>query len=244
MNWSWSFALTFVFILIFVFLIVRFIYRNPENREAIMKAFQRVQQHIQNRRVGETATQAPMAAADGSIPSPTAKDVSRYRFQSGTNVGSVFILERWLTPSMFPDSAQGSSELVAADAWIAQEGIELARQRFEKHWREYVTDPDLDWLKDAKCNTIRLPIGYFTLGPQFCEHTAFSKVAPVYKNAWDAVKQLIWRCHERDIAVLIDLHGLPGGANTGVSQASPSCDQAPYGTLWPRAARLQLRDTC
>ncbi len=231
MNWSWSFALTFVFILIFVFLIVRFIYRNPENREAIMKAFQRVQQHIQNRRVGETATQAPMAAADGSIPSPTAKDVSRYRFQSGTNVGSVFILERWLTPSMFPDSAQGSSELVAADAWIAQEGIELARQRFEKHWREYVTDPDLEWLKDAKCNTIRLPIGYFTLGPQFCEHTAFSKVAPVYKNAWDAVKQLIWRCHERDIAVLIDLHGLPGGANTGVSQASPSCDQAPYGTL-------------
>ena len=70
----------------------------------------------------------------------------RYRYHHGTNLGSVFILERWLTPSMFHESAKGSSELAAVEAWVKLEGIEKTRERFERHWREYVTDSDLDWL--------------------------------------------------------------------------------------------------
>ncbi|KAK4541399.1 hypothetical protein LTR36_008000 [Oleoguttula mirabilis] len=149
-----------------------------------------------------------------SVQAPTVADVTRYRYHHGTNIGSLFILEKWLTGHMFPEGAQGSSELAAAEAWVKKEGVDRARERFEKHWREYVSDGDLDWLRDvAKCTTIRLPIGYFTLGPPYCDGTPFKHVAGVYQNAWPAVKQLVQRCQQRGIGVLIDMHGLPGGAN-------------------------------
>ena len=112
------------------------------------------------------------------------------------------------------DSAKGSSELAAVKSWVGFEGLDKARERFEKHWRQYVSDDDLDYLKDvARCTTIRLPIGYFTLGQSYCERTPFQEVSPVYQNAWEAVQQLVQRCYSRGIGVLIDLHGLPGGAN-------------------------------
>ncbi|EMD00666.1 glycoside hydrolase family 5 protein [Baudoinia panamericana UAMH 10762] len=149
-----------------------------------------------------------------SIQAPAQADVTRYRYHHGANLGSVFILERWLCGSMFPEHAQGSSELAAVTAWIHQEGPDKARERFERHWHEYVSDADLDWLRDAgHCTTVRLPIGYFSLGPPYCEGTPFQPVAAVYQNAWAAVKQLVQRCHQRGVGVLIDLHGLPGGAN-------------------------------
>ena len=50
------------------------------------------------------------------LPPPTALDVLRYRYHHGVNLGGVFVLERWLFPSMFPSCAEGASEL---DAVIA-----------------------------------------------------------------------------------------------------------------------------
>lgn len=34
-------------------------------------------------------------------------------------------------------------------------------------------------VREARCTSIRLPIGYFTLGEEFCEGTPFEKVASV-----------------------------------------------------------------
>ncbi|KAF2210973.1 glycoside hydrolase family 5 protein [Cercospora zeae-maydis SCOH1-5] len=151
------------------------------------------------------------------LSQPTPQDIFRYRYHHGTNLGSIFIQERWLTPSMFPgDSSNypGSSELAAAEANIKTLGIEAAKQKFSSHWRDFTTDADLDYLRDvAKCTTVRLPIGYFSLGPAFCKGTPFEHVAGLYEGSWAAVKDLVKRLYSRGIGVLIDLHGLPGGAN-------------------------------
>ncbi|WPG98301.1 glycoside hydrolase [Acrodontium crateriforme] len=158
--------------------------------------------------------QVPMQDQPSSIQPPTPQDITKYRYHHGTNLGSVFIMEKWLTKSVYHESAQGSSELAAAEARCKAEGVDKAREIHEKHWREYVSDSDLDWLRDvAKCTTVRLPIGYFTLGPAYCEGTPFQNVAGVYQNAWNCVKDLVARCHQRGLGVLIDVHGLPGGAN-------------------------------
>lgn len=150
------------------------------------------------------------------LPPVTRQDVTRYRYHHGCNLGSLFVQERWLTPSMFPEGSQGSSELAAAENWTQKIGMDGARQRFEQHWRDLVSDADLEWLRDeAKCTTIRLPIGFFDLGPYFCERTAFKKVAPIYQNAWGFVMEIVRRCSERGIGVLLDVHALPGGANPG-----------------------------
>ena len=164
-----SIILICAFILLFVVLFIRYIWQDPEKRAYL------------TRRRKSTMRMNP----------PTPRDIVKYRYQHGANLGSVFILERWLTPSMFAScNAADTSELAAVESSVEQIGLENTRAAFEKHWREYIADSDLDWLRDAKCTTVRLPIGYFTLGSGYCESTAFNAVAPVYQNAWSAVKAL------------------------------------------------------
>ena len=87
---------------------------------------------------------------------------------------------------------------------------------------------DWDFLRDtARVTSVRLPIGWFTLGPQYCGGTAFEPYAAVYENAWMWVRRYVQAAAEHGIGVLLDLHALPGGANadehsgTGVSQPLP-----------------------
>jgi hypothetical protein len=44
---------------------------------------------------------------------PSAIDIFRYRYQHGTNLGSIFVLEKWLHPKMFDKDVKGSGELEA-----------------------------------------------------------------------------------------------------------------------------------
>lgn len=48
---------------------------------------------------------------------PTPFEVLRYRSQHGVNLGSIFVLEKWLFPSMFEAGAKGDSELDAVTAY-------------------------------------------------------------------------------------------------------------------------------
>lgn len=119
------------------------------------------------------------------IPPVCLNDLTRYRLHYGANLGSVFILERWLTGSMFPSNTTGQSELSAVQGWIKLEGLQKTQARFENHWQTYISDADLDWLKNVgKVTSVRLPIGWFTLGPAYCGGTAFEGVGQVYVNAW------------------------------------------------------------
>ncbi|KAF1828357.1 glycoside hydrolase [Decorospora gaudefroyi] len=149
------------------------------------------------------------------ISDPAALDILRYRYHHGTNLGSVYVIERWLHPSRFPDGAEGSSELAAVQAWVDRIGIDATKQNFEEHWANSVSDEALRWLANvAKCTTVRLPIGYYDLpGPVFTRGTPFEPYAAVYTGAWYSIRTLIQRLRAHSIGVLIDLHALPGGGN-------------------------------
>lgn len=73
---------------------------------------------------------------------------------------------------------------------------------------------DWEFLKAVgKVTSVRLPIGWFTLGAWCCKGTAFEPVSGVYQNAWSHVKRYVYTASEYGIGTLIDLHALPGGAN-------------------------------
>jgi aryl-phospho-beta-D-glucosidase BglC (GH1 family) len=146
----------------------------------------------------------------------TALDILRYRYHHGTNLGSVYVIERWLQPSRFPEGAAGSSELAAVQTWVDREGIAGAKQKFEEHWSTIVADEAIGWLANvAKCTTVRLPIGYYDLpGAIFTRGTPFEPYAEVYTGAWQSIRTLIQRLRAHSIGVLIDLHALPGGGNS------------------------------
>lgn len=87
-----------------------------------------------------------------TITEPTAIDILRYQYHHGTNLGSIYVLERWLYPSRFPVSTAGSSELEAVKAWVDKIGIDAAKQKAEEHWANAITDTDIKWLHDVtKC---------------------------------------------------------------------------------------------
>lgn len=57
-----------------------------------------------------------MSFSQPTRPSP--KDIIRYRYQHGTNLGSIFILEQWLFGSMYDEGVKSSSELDAIVTWV------------------------------------------------------------------------------------------------------------------------------
>lgn len=171
-------------------------------------------------------SRSPQAATastshSSSIHPVTRQDIFRYRYHHGTNLGSIFVLERWLFPSLF--SGPGDSELAAVTSSLSSIGLDKTKERWQNHWDSALTDDDIRFLvHEAKCTSIRLPIGYFTLGPAFCQGTPFEAVADVYVSAWAAVCNLIRRVSEAGIGVLLDLHALPGGANQDMHSGTDS----------------------
>jgi aryl-phospho-beta-D-glucosidase BglC (GH1 family) len=81
-----------------------------------------------------------------------ARDVIKYRQQHGVNLGSWFVLERWITPTPFAGAATpGQSDLDVA------KGSE-AKRRLEEHWSSWITDDDWKWIKEHGYNSVRLPV--------------------------------------------------------------------------------------
>ncbi|KAF2476971.1 glucan 1,3-beta-glucosidase-like protein [Lindgomyces ingoldianus] len=150
-----------------------------------------------------------------TIKPVTPLDIIRYRYHHGTNLGSVYVLERWLRNSMFPEDASGSSELEAVKAWVEKIGVDETRKKFEEFWANAVTDEDIKWLvQEARATSIRLPIGYYDLLPSCLENTPFAPYSAVYTSAWSSISSLVMRLRMHGIGTLLDLHALPGGANT------------------------------
>lgn len=75
-----------------------------------------------------------------AIQNPSALDILRYRYHHATNLGSVYVLERWLSPSQFPQDTSGSSELEAVKSWVAKIGAEQTKKLFETAWANAILD--------------------------------------------------------------------------------------------------------
>ncbi|KAF3920543.1 hypothetical protein ABW20_dc0109551 [Dactylellina cionopaga] len=188
---------------------------------------------------GTAATQN-CSTGKPSLADPLERDVLAYRYQHGTNIGAIFVAEKWLFGNLFTGAATGDSELDAVKSQIAASPA-TARQTFENFWSTAMTPSDWSFLATtANVTTIRLPIGYFTLGRQFCIGTPFEPYTEVYTNAWAHVKQYIVAAASNGIGTLLDLHALPGGAN-GDSHSGTSSHKA---ELWGNKKNLKLAMDC
>ncbi|KAG6899493.1 hypothetical protein C0993_009715 [Termitomyces sp. T159_Od127] len=162
---------------------------------------------------------------------PEKATMYRYRQQQSVNLGSWFVHENWMTPSLFR-CADGKklSELDIASGWGSKKS---ARSLLERHWDTFITRSDFEYLASIGINTVRLPIGYWNLGPSFTENTPFADVGEVYKNSWPRIVRAINEAAEYGIGVLVDLHGAVGSQNgqphSGISDgASNMFDDPEY----------------
>lgn len=124
---------------------------------------------------------------------------------------SRFVHEQWMTPSLFTcASGPQQAEIDIASGW---NGTSHAKALLENHWDTFITQKDFQYLASIGINSIRLPIGYWSLGPLYCQGTPFEPYSDVYENSWSRVMRAISWAGESGMGVLVDLHGAPGSQN-------------------------------
>lgn len=116
-----------------------------------------------------------------------------------------------MAPSLFTcASGARAGEHDVASGWT---NTTLSRQLLERHWDTWITDADFAYLRSIGINTVRIPIGFWSLGPEWCDGTPFEDVRDVYEESWPRVLRAVKIAEGYGIGVLIDLHGAPGSQN-------------------------------
>lgn len=112
--------------------------------------------------------------------------------------------------------------------------LQSARFALEMHWDTWITEEDFAYLQaigkspfatrfvrplptrrtdshfspwPSGINTVRLPIGFWSLGPTYIAGTPFESVSDVYTNSWPRVVRAINLAAKYGLGVLVDLHG-------------------------------------
>ncbi|KAH7920763.1 glycoside hydrolase family 5 protein [Leucogyrophana mollusca] len=166
-------------------------------------------------------------------------DLYCYRRQHGVNLGSWFVLERWISEAPFRFAAEpGQSDLDVARGSRAKEVL-------MEHWDTWVTESDFKWLAEHGVNTVRIPIGYYHLcgaDASVLQNTDFRGFARVFEGAWTRIVNAVEIAQRFQIGVLFDLHAAPGkqnrDAHSGTSASHPAFFNASNFQLMIRVLRI------
>jgi len=106
--------------------------------------------HVNARAQSQISAEVPSVPQDAAFP--TEQDFYRHRKQRGVNLGSWFVLERWIVDSPF-HSADGPAQ---SDLDVARGAN--AKGILERHWDTWITDSDWAWIAERGVNTVRIPV--------------------------------------------------------------------------------------
>lgn len=119
----------------------------------------------------------------------------------GVNLGGWFVLEPWITPSMFDQGDKAVDEYTLTAAL----GKTEAYNRLSNHWNTWITAADFNKIAGAGMNHVRIPIGYWSIIPRDGE--------PYVQGAYDKLGEALDWAQTAGLKVMIDLHGAAGSQN-------------------------------
>ncbi|PSK58659.1 hypothetical protein B9Z65_6674 [Elsinoe australis] len=135
----------------------------------------------------------------------------------GVNLGGWLVLEPWIRPSIF-ENFTGTG--IVDEFTLTKRRPKQARAILQKHWAEWVTLDDMQRIKAAGFNMVRLPVGFWAYD---------NTNTPYIKGAAKYVDKCIAWARQVDLKVLIDLHGVPGSQNgfdnSGRRRPAPGWEQ-------------------
>ena len=117
----------------------------------------------------------------------------------GVNLGGWFVLEPWITPSIFSDWAD-SQTVVDEYTYTETLGKDEALSRLTDHWNSWITQSDFNDIANAGLNHVRIPIGYWAVAPLDGD--------PYVQGQLDVLDNAIGWARSAGIKVLLDLHGV------------------------------------
>lgn len=120
----------------------------------------------------------------------------------GVNLGGIFVLEPWITPSIFYQFLGKGEGEVAIDTYSFCEvlGPEEGNRQLRNHWKKWVTEDDIKKLAESGAvNSLRLPVGDFNFEP-------YGPYIGCTDGALDYIENILDWAHEYGLSVLIDVH--------------------------------------
>ncbi|MBQ9114438.1 MAG: cellulase family glycosylhydrolase, partial [Clostridia bacterium] len=117
-------------------------------------------------------------------------------YLKGINAGGLFIQEEWMCPVESKDTLTTYNTLISRFGY--DDAMTLIKAYQDAWWQE----KDFDNIKELGFNLIRLPFAYFNIENQAGELVNFDKLDWFIDN-----------CEDRDIYVILDLHGAYGSQN-------------------------------
>ena len=116
----------------------------------------------------------------------------------GVNLGGWFVLEPWITPSMFSDWAD-NQQVKDEYSLCAALGPQEASNRLQSHWNSWITQSDFQQIAGIGLNHVRIPIGYWALNPLQGD--------PYVQGQLDVLDQAVGWASDAGLKVMLDLHG-------------------------------------
>jgi glucan 1,3-beta-glucosidase len=116
----------------------------------------------------------------------------------GVNLGGWFVLEPWITPSLF--DAYANSGTVKDEYTLSQAlGKQQATNILTNHWKTWITQDDFQKIAGMGLNHVRIPIGYWALNPLEGD--------PYVQGQLDILDQAVDWANDAGLKVMLDLHG-------------------------------------
>ncbi|KAJ7707731.1 glycoside hydrolase family 5 protein [Mycena rosella] len=148
------------------------------------------------------------AASASATPTPFKYGTTPIR---GVNLGGWFVLEPWITPSIFNNT--GNDAIVDEYTFGSMQNPATALSVLTNHWNTWITEQDFIDIAAAGLNHVRIPYGYWSVPLTSADTNGSTSVAPYTPGAWPyLLKALNW-AQKHNIHVILDLHGAPGSQN-------------------------------
>jgi len=149
-----------------------------------------------------------LAAGVTALPWPLSKRDPAFDYNNqkvrGVNLGGWFVLEPWITPSLFNEWA--TSQTVVDEYTMCQTlGSQECYNRLNSHWGSWIQENDFQSIAGAGLNHVRIPLGYWAVSPQSGD--------PYVQGQLPYLDQAIVWARNSGLKVLIDIHGMPGSQN-------------------------------
>lgn len=143
-----------------------------------------------------------IASTDSLIDSTLGRRDLSFDYNSqtvrGVNLGGWFVLEPWITPSIFEEWS--SSRAVVDEYTYTQTlGKNEASSRLTNHWNTWITQDDFNQIAAAGLNHVRIPIGYWAIAPLGGD--------PYVQGQLPILDRAIGWARSAGLKVMLDLHG-------------------------------------
>ncbi|KAJ4471412.1 glycoside hydrolase family 5 protein [Lentinula aciculospora] len=124
----------------------------------------------------------------------------------GVNLGGLFVIEPFITPSFFEKYTTAVDEWTLSEAMTADTSTGGGLSQLEDHYNTFITEQDIAEIAGAGLNWIRLPIPYWAIetwpGEPF-----------LAKTSWKYILRVLGWARKYGLRVNLDLHTIPGSQN-------------------------------